>query len=401
MAAYTFSEGTSRLLSFVFYVVAARMLTTDGFGVLRYTIALALLALGAVQVLVTAMTRELGATRGDPARTGEVLGSGLAVAAVLFAVTSALCVLASLLGLTGSAYLPGLLVVLAGLSVFQLYYAVGRGLGDHRRAVVSYAGGSIAQLTLLLLLAAVSDPGARVVLVVFGVSSALPLVPYELIRPAVLGAPLRVSRESVRRLWRVGGPLVLAQAGFLVWLSADQIWVESTLGTREIGLYGGAKNVVQIFMVLPTAATGVLLPRVAELRISQQTTRARRLLYATTVGVIALSALVGAAVLLARSELLGELYGAQYAAAAPALVGLTLGMVAYAGLVTVTHGAVGWGRPGLYALGMLLAVPLEIGCLLAFGGDHSSVAGWASGASMMIAFALVLLRMRGRPLEEG
>src|SRR5204862_3817196 len=94
MAALTFSEGSGRLLSFVFYVVAARLLTTHGFGVLRYTIALSLLAFGLLQVLVTALARELGAARGDEGATDLVLGSGLAAAPLLLGASSLLCVVA-------------------------------------------------------------------------------------------------------------------------------------------------------------------------------------------------------------------------------------------------------------------------------------------------------------------
>ena len=95
----------------------------------RYTIALSLLAFAGLQVLVTGLLRELGAGSGGP-RTGarrdrhcarRCRGGPPGLAR--------LCVIAGVAGLTGSADLLGLLVCLAGLAAFQLYYAAARGLG--------------------------------------------------------------------------------------------------------------------------------------------------------------------------------------------------------------------------------------------------------------------------------
>jgi O-antigen/teichoic acid export membrane protein len=398
MAALTFSEGAGRFLSFVFYVLAARVLTTSGFGVLRYTIALALLAFGGLQVLVTALTRELGATRGDDRATSVALGSGLAAAPPLLGASCALCTVAALLGLTGSADLLGIVVVLAGLTVFQLYYAIGRGLGDSPRAVVTYAGGSAAQLVLLVAIAAVGDPDARAALIVFGLSAAVPVIAYELWSPAIRGRALSVERSELRRLWQIAVPLVLAQVAFVVWIAADQVWVETVLGTREVGVYGAAKNLAQIFFVIPAGVTGVLLPRVAELRSQGDVARARRLISRTTAGLLVVSAMLAVAVLAARTPLLGGLYGTAYEQAAPSMVGLSVGMVVYAGFVGVTTAAIGWGRPGVFTLGIVAAAAGEVAYLLLVGGHEATTAAWATAASITLGFVVVLARLRARPL---
>ena len=170
IVALTLSEGVSRLLSFVFYLVAARTLTTEGFGVLRYTLALMMLAFGLLAVLVTAVDPRARRGRGDSGRTGAVLGSTLAVAAALLAASLLVCAIASALGLTGSADLLGLLAAVVGYTLFQLYYAISRGLGDSARAVGAYVGGSAAQLAILVLLTIVADPGPRAALLVYAVS---------------------------------------------------------------------------------------------------------------------------------------------------------------------------------------------------------------------------------------
>ena len=178
-------EGGARVLSFGFYLLAARVLAPSGFGVVQYTITVAMLAFGAIQVLVTAIIRELGVDRGDALGTREVLGSSLAAAVGLWAMTSVLCLAAQAAGLAGGADTLGLLAVIAGTAAFQIYYAIGRGLGDQMRQAASYAGASFAQLIMFGALAIITDPTPTQALLIFGGSSFVPVLIYEWWRPVL------------------------------------------------------------------------------------------------------------------------------------------------------------------------------------------------------------------------
>ena len=138
------------MLALGFYLVAAHSFSVSTFGVIRYTITLALLALAPLLVLATATNRELGAARAGEEQTRVVLGSSLAIALWVWLATVVLCIAANGLGLTGNADLTGLIVVLAGLATFNLYYQVSRGLGLIRRIAITYVGGSVLQLVLLI-----------------------------------------------------------------------------------------------------------------------------------------------------------------------------------------------------------------------------------------------------------
>src|SRR5215210_6959412 len=246
MVRLVLSEGAARGLSFVYYIVAARVLAPEGFGVVRYTITLALLLMGVEMALTTVLQRELGAARRDPVHTRKVIGSALAVAAGILLAFSALSSAAAAGGLTGSADLPGLLVVFGGYAAFQLYYTIARGRGDFSRAAVVFAGGTLIQLVVLVMIVAVTRPSPTAALVVFGLSGLVPIVVYEVRRPVVRGGALPIDPRVLKTFWRLGSPLLVAQVGYAVWSTADSIWVERALGTEEVGLYGAAKNLVQV-----------------------------------------------------------------------------------------------------------------------------------------------------------
>lgn len=389
-------EGGARVLSFGFYLVAARMFAPQGFGVVQYTITVSMLAIGLLQVLATAVMRELGAVRGDRNGIREVLGSSLAAAAGLWALTSGLCVIARAEGLASGASTLGLLVALTGTAALQIYYSIARGLGDPGRQAASYAGASLAQLVMVAALAAFAHPSPAEALVIYGASSLVPILLYEWRRPVLRGQSLVVHRTVVRRLWLISAPLVVAQVGYLIWNSLDQLWVQGTLGTFQIGLYAAAKNLSLALLVVPAGISGVLLPRVSQLLGAEKTIEARRLVIWGTAGSIAVSALLALMIGILRVPLLGDLYGHSYRSASGALAALSIGMVCYAGFATLTMAAVGWGRPNVYTAAIAVAMVLE-GAVLEFFGHHSLTAAAVAYASSMagaLVFVVVLLGVR-------
>jgi O-antigen/teichoic acid export membrane protein len=397
--ALTATEAAARLLGLAFYLVAARSFSVSGFGVVRYTITLALLALAPLLVLATATNRELGAARGGETRTRLVLGSSLAIGSWVWLGTAALCVAASAAGLTGNADLTGLLVVLAGLGMFNLYYQVSRGLGHLKRIAVAYVGGSLLQLGVFSALVVTTDLSPTAALVIFGISSGIAVIGCELVAPVVRGRGVFYSREGAGALWRIGAPLIVTQAGFIIWFSADQIWVDSTLGAAQIGLYGAAKTLIQAFFVLIAGSNGVVMPRIAELRTAGHDARARRFIFVMVLRLGAFAVVAAALIIAARSPLLTVLFGDSYDQAADALVALTLGMAVYATFVAITMSAIGWGRPGVSALGYTVAALSEVALLLFAGGSAIAFAGWVNAISIALGLAAVVVVLTLRPLR--
>jgi O-antigen/teichoic acid export membrane protein len=394
----TLGEGGSRAINFVFYIIVARALTPSGFGEVRYSIALALIASGVSLLLATAANRELGAARGDPKVTGELLGSALVLGVLLWLASSGLCLAASAAGLTGSARPVGLVAAVTGVTIFQFYYQVARGLDAAGRAAITYLAGAIASLAGFLLLWALVEPTPTMTLVVFGAAGILPVAIAELARPVIPRAQLAVRREGLRLLWLTGGPLLAAGIGYLVWNSADQIWVETQLGTREIGLYSASRNLAAVLVVIPSGVVGVLLPRMAELVANGQEGQASRLLVRVATGTTAATAAIALILVLARRPLLSALYGSEYEPASAALAGLCVASVLYAGFIVFATSAVGWGRPRVYALGIGAAAVTELVVLAITDSDRSSTAAWAYAGSIGVGLAVIGAWVSFRPL---
>jgi O-antigen/teichoic acid export membrane protein len=398
MVGLVFTEGASRLLAFAFYLLAARALSTSGYGEVQYTITLATLAFGVIQVLAIVMPRELGASRSlGEARVEQVLGTGLLLSLGIWAVTVLAAGLAASLGVTGAAQPLGLMAVISGLAVFQLYYSVARGLGRFKRAAFTYAGASAVQLAAFAIAIVLTDPGPTAALIIFSASSFVPVIVLELHRPILRHLSIDAPTEIRRSMLRAGGVLLVAQLAYLTWNSVDQIWVEGTLGASAVGLYGAAKTLSQLFVVLPAGINGVLMPRVAELRTARDGRHANNLMIWAALALLVVSAAVAVVIVLGRVPLLELLFGSRYAGAASALVGLSVAMVLFGVFMTLTQAAIGWGRPHLYTTTMAVAAVAEVLGLIVLPGGSIEFAAWTYAGSMALATTLVAAWLVVRP----
>jgi O-antigen/teichoic acid export membrane protein len=393
MLGLSVAEGGARLLSFIFYLLVARVLVPADFGVVRYTITLSLVAFVGLQVLVKALMKEIGGARGDIERVRAVLGTGVLASALVLAASGLLTLVADAAGLTGSAEPLGMIVVLAGTACFQLYYAMARGVGEVVRPALTYVGASACQLGAFALLAVLVDPTASETLWIYGLSGVVPPLLYELFRPLLRRNQLRVTRDAARLLWRISAPLIVGQVAYIVWYSADQIWVEAALGTTQVGLYAAAKNLCQVFVVLPAGVNGALLPRMAELRAARRTRAALKLLYLTTAGLVLASAAIAVVLIVFRVPLLEGLYGSAYAAASGPLVGLAVAMTIYAGHFTLTGSAIGLGRPAISTVTICIAAIVEVLVLVFASGSSATFAAWTYAGSIGAAALVATLMM--------
>lgn len=384
------SEAAARFFAFLFFVLAARELDPDGFGIARYTIVVAtLLYYSATNVIAISLNRELGAARATD-RNAEVLGTWLAVGAVLCVVICGIAAAVSTLGLAPSADPLGLVVVTAGFFFFETYYAIAKGVGSIKRAAWTYAGARVAQFVTFVVLVVVADPTPQVALLVFGLSSIVPILGAEAFRPIVRGQELRVTRAALNRLWALSRPLVIAVLAYTMWSSAPELWIEKVLGAADVGLYGAANNLSQALVVLPSGVVGFLIPRVAELRSAGRDREAALLVGRAFCGVMALSALIAATMIILRTPLLEGVYGGAYSAGAASLAGICIAMTLRAGFVVLTASAIAWGCPGVYALAIGLTAVLEIALLTGVGIATPAAAAWMSAYSIGTGLCIVL-----------
>lgn len=394
-------EGSSRLVSLGFYIAAARLLLPADFGIVRSTTALGGMLFFFLQILGRSTSRELGAVDDDDHAFQRVATVSLALSVPLLAITLLAAAGLTLSGVTASASLIGLIAMLAGRAGFEIYYAVARGRQMVGRMAATYLGGSVCQLVALLALALVADVNATTALLIFGLSSFVPIVICELSRPVLFGRLHRPREADLVRVVATARPLMISHGFFLLWFNLDQLLVVAALGSTDGGYYGAAKTLAQLFTVLPFGINAALVPRIAQLHTRGEVERAERLLRRTLAISVGLTAVAALLVGLLSGPLIEILFGAEYLPAAGALAVLGVGMVGYTGQAVISAVAVGWGRRALYTVTIAIAGTLQLVLFLTV--DYSSPTTAAAfnavsiGVGFTVALGWVLLRPLSRP----
>jgi O-antigen/teichoic acid export membrane protein len=396
----------ARFLGLLFSVVAARLLMPAGYGVFAYALALVNIAAMLVGNAQQGLSRALSRSTGSPGEQNAHFSNWLVVAAIVLGLSLAIALPLSLV-----AGLRGWLVIgvganLLGLAALQLYREAQRGLERYGSMVLVYLLANVLQLVAIIGLAAGGYRNPAAYLMVYGLSSVLALAPMQIIAPLTLQFVRHtVSRARMQEVRRFITPLFLQAAFFSVWIGADLILVTRLMSSSAAGTYAAAKTVVNGLMLISTAITVPLAPRVASLlteAVPGYVFGALRMVTVLTLPQVAI-------LVLFSRPIVSILFGKTYLQAAFPLAILSIGMGFYSLYAILEWAWIARGRPSVDALatgtGMLVTVITGL-ILVPRAGLAGAAIAFAAGAAMQLvviaAISLWWLRgYRGRASLAG
>lgn len=305
-----------KALGLVQTVIVVRALPVDRFGAYSFAMAYALFVATLSDVGVdTVLTRRLA--RADGADSGVVLASGMVVKTVMVAASLVIATVATLLydidlrvpAIVGVATIIGTIPsTLALVDMARLRPAA---------PMVIRTAGSILALAAVAIAALA---GASVlVLVAVQTTTAIATGIALWVRTARRHPiALRFDRAEARSVLVEALPVGLATLAVVIFARVDQLLLGAMSTVRELARYGVAVRVVEAFNFVPTAIGAIALPALAHLDTFDPA-RARRLVRTgfryLAVAVLPLAALVT----VSGGDLLAEVFGSPYRAAAPSL----------------------------------------------------------------------------------
>lgn len=226
------------------------------------------------------------------------------------------------------------------------------------------------------------------------VGSVVGLAPYILALVRTLGSPGPRGLRSV-----IGFATPAALANILQFLNyrLDLFLVGFFLGPTEVGLYALAGLFAQLIWLLSTAASTVMLPRVASVRgdhieSAHETALVARAVFAATIVMV-----LGVAV--TASWLVPIVFGAAFAPAVPAILYLLPGIAIFAPVIVIGSYMGGTGRPDLNLVGSTIsfAVTLVLDLVLipAYGIVGAAIASSVSYATAAAVMFFLFRRISG------
>jgi O-antigen/teichoic acid export membrane protein len=377
-------------LGFLFSAYVARQLASEGFGEVRFFLALSVIALVPVEHVPTATARFISRSTDPEVRT--VLSAGLAAVAMLSPLAVGIAVTISAISRTVE---PSLLVVVLGLITLRTYVGLLRGMDRPSRLAAFQVASAAVQFGLVFVAMEVGTwHSVRSVLLAYGIAPILTLAAFELGKPLLLSAGLMFPRlSSVKPILIFYGPLGLGQVFYAIWSGLDIIVLTHFSGSAPTGRYAAAKIVAQLLALVPGGLSLAILPKVAMSRKEGHL----RYLFASLSVVTAASVVAGVGLGLARHLLIDLVYSSDFAEAATVLPLLLAGYAAFAYEIAMEGYSVGAGRPWAFtaSMGAALVVGM-IGYLTlipAFGPMGAATAFLASaaaGSATMLLATVVL-----------
>jgi O-antigen/teichoic acid export membrane protein len=302
------------------YVV--RHLGPERFGLLSYAISFAglfaaLATLGLEGVLVRELVRDAPAQH---ALLGTALLLRQAGAAAAFAVVIGAALLVS--GPGAAAGLPLIALVAAG-NFFQAFTVIECHFQARVEARVLVRAQLFQTLASAALRVALIARDAPLEWFAFAVLADSVLLAAALVAVYVRGggrlAAWRVERGRVGRLFADSWPLMLSSLVIAFYMKIDQVMLEHLLGEAAVGHYAAAVQLVEAWYFVPMVIANSLFPAIIRARESGDAPRYHTRLQQLYALMVWLALALAVPTSLLAGWIIGVLYGAAYAPAAPVL----------------------------------------------------------------------------------
>jgi O-antigen/teichoic acid export membrane protein len=273
----------ARILGLGFSLLLARLLTSDTFGFIQYSLSIGMIMAGLTQPFAQhVLARFISVNNDDRRRLNEILSSYWVVMAVLFALT--LLVVLPLMILTDTLNV-GAIIVFIGLTIFYTYYGIARGLVASGKLVAVFLGSNLLQLIIIFILYGLmgrQDPLPAIA--IYGLSYLIPIALLITFAPFDLAAEFRFIKLSrIKEMVRFALPVWVSQFAFVIAQNIDLLLLQRFLDNRAVGMYAFTRTLCLAFDFVPMAIYTVLMPRIAA---ADKSSRRRLLAFALGITIV-------------------------------------------------------------------------------------------------------------------
>jgi O-antigen/teichoic acid export membrane protein len=385
-------NAAARLLGFLFYIVAARLLDPADFGTLAYALAILETAAILLNNAPGGLSRFLSRNQEDRDRQDHFYSNWVAVTGLTLVVSLVLLIPVIPVARLSGWLALGVGVNLANIAVFETYLQTQRGLGRFVVMGVYYTLANLLQLVAVLIAGLLGWRSASLFLVLYGFSAMAAAGLMRLVAPTPLSFKLRtVSRRQIVRIARYISPLVAQGMLYAFWWGADIILIGRLLSATAAGNYAAGKTLTQVLVLAPTALMMAASPGLA-----RQSEAALRKQVINLLGLASLAILPAAGLLaLAQGPVAHLAYGSKYPNVLDAFTALDIGVVLYGFYMVLASVWGALGRPmvgaAASAVGTVATVALAfllIPTLGLLGGGVSFAVG--AGAQLLVVAAFTV-----------
>jgi O-antigen/teichoic acid export membrane protein len=382
-------SAAARLLGFLFYVAAARLLEPADYGTLAYALAILVTASIFLTNAPGGLARFLARNTKDQVKQDYFYSNWVAVTGVMLLVSVILFApFIPISRLTGWLAL-GIIVNLANIAIFETYLQAQRGLGRFTAMGVYYTLANFLQLVAILIAGLLGWRSASLYLLLYGFSAIAAVVLMRLTAPTPLSFRINsVNFGQMRRITRYIAPIIAQGLFHSLWWGADIILINRLLSATSAGNYAAAKTLTQALTLAPAALTMAAGPRLSRLAEGDLRNEILHLMRLACVAILPPAAIL----VLLQHPLTQLIYGSKYTNILDAFNALALGVVLYSFYLVLASVWGALGRPLVGAVttacGTVTTVILAV-LLIPHMGMLGGGIAFAAGAGVQLLVVIV------------
>lgn len=342
----------ARGLGMIFFIIVARMYMPEDYGFIRYSIAIATIAITVVASgFPQTLVRYLAKYKDKQNLQDMYFSNSIAVIIPLLFLTLIITFLLGKLNV-------GVVSLIIGLTIYYTYLGIIRGFISHNRIFAFNVGNNIIKILLVMIIIYyLGFHSPSLVLIIFALSCLVPILFMETFKP--LNIKFRrelISKDILNEVTKFAIPLIIANVAYTLLFSIDIICIEYYLGMEEVGFYGVAKTLTQIFLFVPTALSTILMPKIASLEGGSYTENLKLSMILTNLASFALLLFI----FLFGELLVVIIFSSKYLGALEALYILSIGTVFYSVYMLLESRWIGIGKPIVHTKTMLTSMIVAI-----------------------------------------
>jgi O-antigen/teichoic acid export membrane protein len=313
-AVLTVSNVVTRLLAMLFFVILARSLSVQEYGLFRYFLTISMIYGIAFAGIPTALTKYLSQDKKDR----QYLYNAIILTTAIF------LVLMILVFIFDNSPIVLILFILAFL-VDSIYIGFIRGIYN----IIKLSGFKFIENLIQLVILIVSYVLYKQINFTFAVifycfSGILTIIIFEILKPE-FKIKLKLSKKHSSKLLKYGAYVMLGSIGWSLLFGINAIFLKRFYGSEYVGYFSIAETIVQIFTFLPSAITTILMPKISSLK---DKTKFLKPLRAAVIGTLVVSFTILIGLILLKEQLISFIFGDKYLISATVIVPLSLGFIA-------------------------------------------------------------------------
>ncbi len=237
------------ILNLVFFLLAARFLVLEDFGIFRYFVAVGMILYNSLFAGVfTTMSRFIG-----EGKHKNVPENVAIFAAQVFCFSIPIMF-----------WVGGFSLILIALSFFisQFIYSWLRGMRMYIQLSIYFIITNGFRIILLGSLAVF--PPNVLIFSVFSLLAAILPLPLTIPRRFWRLSECHIQISQLKKILRFSAPLYVSSIAYILVMQLDAVFVRAYLSTSELAYYMSAKTLMAVFMFAPSAVGTVILPETAK-----------------------------------------------------------------------------------------------------------------------------------------